>query len=194
MNQKNTNEMVGSLSFQSILTNSIAQIMLFAVLMTLAAQIAIPAKPIPFTLQTLVVVLSGAFLGAKKGAMSQIVYLAIGLTGLPVFALVPELGLGITRLFGPTGGYLLAFPLGAFVVGALTEKYKKYYQVVLAMILGELVVIALGAFYLDLFFIKDFQQTLKIGVAIFSFWLVLKVFAASSLYFAVKKFSEEPKY
>lgn len=192
MIQKN-NSAITTISFQNIVTNSFVQIFFFAALMVIAAQFTIPAKPVPFTLQSLVVLLSGAFLGAKKGAMSQVLYLLIGLTGLPVFATAPELGLGIARLFGPTGGYLLAFPFGAFLTGTLIEKKTNYLTVVLAMIAGELLIIVSGALYLDAFFIKNFEHTLKIGVAIFSVWLFLKVLAASTLFFAVKKYSEEPE-
>lgn len=193
MIQKN-NSAITTLSFQNIVTNSFVRIFFFAALMVVAAQFTIPAKPVPFTLQSLVVLLSGAFLGAKKGAMSQILYLLIGLTGFPVFAIAPELGLGIARLFGPTGGYLLAFPFGAYLTGYIIEKNSSYLAVVLAMIAGELLIIVSGALYLDAFFIKNFEYTLKIGVAIFSVWLLLKVLAASTLFFAVKKYSEEPEY
>ena len=86
----------------------------FSILTAVAAQITIPVEPVPFTLQTLMVLLSGAFLGAKNGAYSQVVYLGLGVLGFPVFAQMPDMTIGFARLFGPTGGYLLSFPVAAF--------------------------------------------------------------------------------
>ncbi len=62
----------------------------FTMLTAIAAQITIPVKPVPFTLQTMMVVLAGAFLGSKKGAYSQVLYLTLGCIGLPVFAQIPD--------------------------------------------------------------------------------------------------------
>src|SRR5207237_7900584 len=88
-------------------------------LVALAAQIAIPlpGTPVPMTLQPLAVLLVGGWLGAGLGAGSLVCYLALGAAGLPVFT---PYGLpGIARLLGPTGGYLLAYPVAAFAVGRL---------------------------------------------------------------------------
>ena len=101
-------------------------ILSFAVLTAIGAQIAIPVQPVPFTFQTMFVVLSGAFLGSKNGAYSQFVYLFLGCIGLPVFAQTPDFSIGIVKLFGPTGGSLLAFPLGAFIPG--TFYLHDFYQ------------------------------------------------------------------
>ena len=88
-----------------------------AALVAIAAQIAIPlpGTPVPMTLQPLAVLLVGGWLGARLGAGSLIFYLALGAAGLPVFT---PYGLpGVARLLGPTGGYLLAYPVAAFAVG-----------------------------------------------------------------------------
>jgi biotin transport system substrate-specific component len=90
-----------------------------AALVAIAAQIAIPlpGTPVPMTLQPLAVLLVGGWLGAGLGAGSLVLYLALGAAGLPVFT---PYGLpGIARLLGPTGGYLLAYPVAAFAVGRL---------------------------------------------------------------------------
>ena len=88
----------------------------FAVATALGAQVWVPLPftPVPMTLQTLFVILAGALLGPRLGAASQLAYLGMGVAGLPVFA---GAGLGIAHLFGPTGGYLLAFPVTAWVAG-----------------------------------------------------------------------------
>ena len=89
----------------------------FAIATAISAKVSLPlpGTPVPFTFQPLVVMLAGAMLGARLGAASQIAYLAAGLAGLPVFAA----GGGAAYLLGPTGGYLMAYPLAAFLVGAL---------------------------------------------------------------------------
>lgn len=95
-----------------------------ALVVALAAQIAIPLPftPVPFTLQPLAVLIVGGLLGARAGAAALVLYLALGLVGLPVFAAG---GSGIGRLMGPTGGYLLAFPVAAAVVGYVSEQWGR---------------------------------------------------------------------
>jgi len=78
-------------------------------------QVILPMTPVPFTFQPLLVVLAGALLGARLGAASQVLYLTAGILGVPAFAF----GGGAAYLLGPTGGYLLAYPLAAAVAGAL---------------------------------------------------------------------------
>ena len=126
---------------QRIAENKFLWVFSFTLLTVVSAQIAIPIKPVPITVQTMAVILSGAFLGAKKGAYSQLISLFLGVIGLPVFAQIPDGALGFTRLFGPTGGYLLAFPIAAFVVGYIVEKHKSYIVVTLAMFLAEIIIL-----------------------------------------------------
>ncbi|HLQ59171.1 MAG TPA: biotin transporter BioY [Gemmatimonadales bacterium] len=91
-------------------------------MVALAAQVSVPlpGTPVPMTLQPMAVLLVGGLLGARLGALSMILYLAMGAAGLPVFTPTVPL-VGIARLFGPTGGYLLAYPIAAFAVGWLTQ-------------------------------------------------------------------------
>jgi biotin transport system substrate-specific component len=93
----------------------------FAAALAAASQVAIPLPntPVPITLQPLVVVLAGLWLGPTAGAMSMVLYLVAGAAGLPVFA--PMGAPGLARLLGPTGGYLLAYPVAAFVAGSLAS-------------------------------------------------------------------------
>lgn len=93
-----------------------ARVALMAALTAVAAQIAIPLPltPVPFTLQVPMVVLSGLLLGSRHGALAQAVYVLLGAIGLPVFAGFKG-GLGI--LLGPTGGYLVSYPLAAAAAG-----------------------------------------------------------------------------
>ena len=97
-------------------------VVLGAALVAAAAQVTgvIPGTPVPFTLQPLAVLIVGGLLGPSLGASSLILYLLLGAAGLPVFT---PIGLpGAARLIGPTGGYLLAYPVAAFAVGRLIGK------------------------------------------------------------------------
>lgn len=118
---------------------------LFAALTAAVSPIKIPLgfTPVPITLQTLMVLLAGALLGANLGALSQFLYVLVGTLGLPVFA---GGGSGFGALFGPSGGYLFGFIAAAYVVGKLVERAKKpsYLQLVIAMLIGSLVVYLFG--------------------------------------------------
>jgi biotin transport system substrate-specific component len=159
----------------------------FSILTAISAQVSIPIKPVPFTLQTMIVLLAGAFLGSKNGAYSQVLYILLGIIGLPVFAHTADGTMGIARLIGPTGGYLLAFPLAAFVVGYLTERSQKYLNVIVSMFAAELIIIFLGTIYLYAAYLHNFVDAVNAGAAIFSIWMVVKVFAAATIYFTVSK-------
>ena len=157
-------------------------ILSFTMLTAVAAQITVPVKPVPFTLQTMIVVLAGAFLGSKKGAYSQMIYLFLGCIGLPVFAQIPDPAIGFARLLGPTGGYLLAFPVGAFLTGLLVEKSKNYFSVVASMFLGEAVILLLGALYLNTLYLHNLSAALIGGAGVFLLWTVVKVFIAAGIF------------
>jgi len=123
--------------------------LLFVTVLTIvAAQVSIPLPftPVPFTLQPMVVLLGGAALGARLGASAQILYLAVGLAGLPVFAASPVLPQGFARLLGPTGGYLMSYPFAAFIAGYLAERHfdRRYLTSVVAMGCGLAMVFAFG--------------------------------------------------
>ncbi|HET9387443.1 MAG TPA: biotin transporter BioY [Gemmatimonadales bacterium] len=102
-------------------------VVLGALVVAAAAQVAIPlpGTPVPMTLQPMAVLLVGGLLGARLGALSLILYLAMGASGLPVFTPSPVLPPGFARLIGPTGGYLLAYPLAAYAVGALLSPGRR---------------------------------------------------------------------
>jgi biotin transport system substrate-specific component len=122
------------------------------VLTIVAAQVSIPLPftPVPFTLQPMVVLLGAAALGSRLGASSQILYLGLGIVGMPVFAASPVLPQGIARLLGPTGGYLMSYPLAAFVAGYLAQRGldRRYLTSVLAMGAGLAIIFACGVLWL----------------------------------------------
>lgn len=101
------------------LATDIALIALGAAATAVSAQLVIPASPVPFTFQTMAVLLVGATLGSVRGALSMLLYLAVGILGVPVFS---DARHGIEVVFGATGGFLLGFVAAAAVIGALAER------------------------------------------------------------------------
>jgi biotin transport system substrate-specific component len=110
----------------------------------------LPFTQVPVTLQHIVVLLGGLVLGARLGVYSQCLYLAAGIAGLPVFAASATLPPGPLRLLGPTGGFLMVYPLAAYVVGSFAELGwgRRWATGVAAMLSGLVVVYAGGAFWL----------------------------------------------
>jgi biotin transport system substrate-specific component len=133
----------------------IASLLFITVLTAAAAQISIPLPftAVPLTLQPMVVLLGALALGSRLGSASQILYLAAGIAGLPVFAASAVLPPGPLRLLGPTGGYLMAYPFAAFLTGYLAERGfdRRYITSVLAMLAGLLVIYTAGVTWLGLF-------------------------------------------
>ena len=121
----------------------------FSLLTALSAQavIPLPFTPVPITGQTCAVLLTGALLGPRLGAMTLALYLLEGGMGLPVFA---HGAAGAARLLGPTGGYLLSYPFAAALVGGLAERGwdRRPATMLAAMLLGSLIVFTMGAGWL----------------------------------------------
>ena len=119
---------------------------LFAALTAAVAPLKIPLgfTPVPITLQTLVVLMSGAMLGPYYGALAMILYVVVGILGLPVFA---GGGSGIGAILGPTGGYLISYFIAAYVIGKVVQMRKKpkFIDYVVAMVAGTIIIYVLGA-------------------------------------------------
>ncbi len=118
-----------------------------SLLIGLCAQIKFfPFGPVPVTGQTFAVLMTGALLGARRGSLAVLAYIAQGVAGLPVFAVVS----GPAALLGPTGGYLVGFAAAACVTGLLAEKGwdRRIGTTVLAMTLGNVVIYAFGLLWL----------------------------------------------
>ena len=178
---KNSN-LIASIS--RVKRSNLFWIITFSTITFLGAQVAIPTQPVPFTLQTMMVLLAGAFLGSKNGAYSQVTYILAGIIGIPVFA---GFSFGFVKLFGPTGGYLLSFPFAAFLVGYILEKKRTDLTVFLSFFFGQLLIILTGAAYLAFFMNGDFSKALFSGALIFSAWDIIKTIAAFSIYKAISK-------
>jgi biotin transport system substrate-specific component len=146
--------LLGSVTAQTDATAALktAAVLFITALTVLAAQISIPLPftVVPFTLQPMVVLLGGAALGARLGLSSQVLYLALGLAGLPVFAASPMLPPGAARLLGPTAGFLFSYPLAAWLTGRLAERRfdRKYLTSLVAMAAGLGVIFTGGVLWL----------------------------------------------
>jgi biotin transport system substrate-specific component len=112
----------------------------------LSAKVQVPFWPVPMTMQTLVVLVLGAALGARLGAASVLLYLAEGAAGLPVFAGTPEKGVGLAYMLGPTGGYLLGFVVAEYLIGLLAERGwdRTIPRMFAAMTAGHLLIFLFG--------------------------------------------------
>lgn len=159
----------------------------FALLTALGAYAAVPlpGTPVPVTLQTMVVILAGALLGPRLGAASQVAYLAVGAAGLPVFS---SGGAGVAWLFGPTGGYLLAFPVAAALTGVLAGRLPEagasgvvralgLARLTGALAVGTAVILVGGAAQLAVL-TGDVERAITLGVMPFLVGGMLKIVGA----------------
>jgi biotin transport system substrate-specific component len=151
---------------------------MFGALTAIGAYIIIPLPPVPITLQTLFLNLAAALLGGPLAALSQIVYILLGIIGLPVFA-GGKSGLGV--LLGPTGGYLAGFVIAAYVVGRLVKLKRNpgFLMTFTAMMAGMLVIYVCGVFQLSLVAKLTFAKAVTVGVTPFLAGDVLKVVLAA---------------
>ncbi len=159
-------------------------VMLFAALTALAAQVEIPLTPVPITMQTAAVLASGALLGARLGAYSQIVYLVAGLF-LPVYS---GGGMGVEKLFGVTGGYLFSFPVAAFVCGLLVNRASSLLIQFSMIFLSSLVTFALGMTWLKVALNLTWEAAFLQGVAPHLLGDVMKCGIVTALVAATRRF------
>ena len=150
----------------------------FALALAAASQVALPLPftPVPITLQPMVVVLAGLMLGPVAGVASMVLYLVAGAVGLPVFA--PMGAPGLARFFGPTGGYLIAYPAAAFVAGALGQRAPNLLGRWLAATAGSAVILLGGVAELTILN-ASLTRALAIGLTPFALLDVVKAFFAA---------------
>ncbi len=172
----------------------IGAVLFVTILTAVAAQISIPLPftPVPFTFQPMVVLLGAAALGPRLGMASQILYLALGFAGAPVFAASPLLPQGAARLLGPTGGYLMAYPFAAFAAGWLAERGfdRRYITAVASMACGLAIVFAGGVLWLTVAMPSlGLSRALAAGFTPFIIPDVLKLLAAATVMPALWRFT-----
>jgi biotin transport system substrate-specific component len=151
---------------------------LFAALTAAGAFISIPLYPVPITLQNLFTLLAGMTLGSVLGGSSQIIYVLLGIIGLPVFA---GFKAGIGVLFGPTGGYLFGFIIASYIIGKIIElkKEKDIFYYFLAGGIGIIIIYISGITQLSLVTGIGIKKALMVGVFPFLPGDILKIIAAS---------------
>ena len=164
-------------------TRNLILVAMFAALTAIGAFIKVPIPYVPFTLQYLFCALAGLILGSRLGALSQIVYVAIGLSGVPVFTE----GGGIGYIFKPTFGYLIGFIVAAYVIGKIRENVKKFtfIKTIFTLLLGLFFIYLFGVVYLYISYNLYLGKNISIYFAFFYGFvvsiagdLVLTVFAA----------------
>lgn len=154
-------------------------------LTAIGAYIIIPFPIVPITLQTLFVYIAGGLLGGYLGALSQIIYLLIGIIGLPVFS-GGKAGFGI--LIGPTGGYLIGFVIAAFIIGKLIKMKEPsgFLWVIFSMIIGTLIIYLFGVIQLSLIAKLDIMKSLSVGVLPFLIGDTLKIIVAAFIVIRIR--------
>lgn len=159
---------------------------MFGAMTALGAYLTIPIQPVPVTLQSLFANLAGALLGGYLGALSQVVYLLLGIIGLPVFA-GGKAGLGV--LLGPTGGYLIGFVIGTYLTGKITELKKKpgFILILLAVLAGNLVIYGLGITQLALVARLSPAKAVAVGAIPFFPGDALKMIAAAAIALKIRE-------
>ena len=136
-------------------TRNMILVALFSALTAIGAYLEIPTQPVPITLQVLFSMYAGVLLGARLGSLSQIIYMFMGLVGLPVFAGGKG---GIGSVFSTSFGYVIGFIFCAFIVGFLTERIKEkkgftgFIKILGATLIGLSAVYIIGVIYLYLIF------------------------------------------
>ncbi len=130
------------------IARDVGLVLIGSLLIAVGAKLTVPLLPVPVTFQGFAVVFVAALLGRRRGTLAALTYLAEGAVGLPVFALPVA---GPAYFFGPTAGYLLAFPIAAWVVGALTERGwdRRFVAAICALAIGQALILAGGFLWLS---------------------------------------------
>ena len=175
------------------LAKDIALVLSFAILTGISAKLKIEIGAVPITMQTFTVLLTGALLGSKRGGISQLTYILMGLTGVSWFSR----GGGIQYILSPTFGYIIGFVFAAYFVGWLCEKGfdRKIKTAILAMLFGNILIYISGLFWLAKF--VGLGKVLSIGVYPFIIGDLLKILLAGLVlpmgWKLIKKIEAEPR-
>ncbi len=168
---------------------------LFAALICIAAYIVIPLpfSPVPITLQTLFVMMAGLLLPFEYAGLTVVIYLLLGIVGLPVFSGGAS---GIGSIVGPTGGYLIGFLVGSMVISMLVKSSKNKFAIsfVSAIVGGIVVVYAFGVIWLAWKTDMGIQKAFVVGALPFLLGDFVKAFVATFVAVPLNKFFEQTGY
>lgn len=161
----------------------VATIIMFAALTAVGARAYIPFLPVPFTMQVYFVILSGVVLGPNKGAMSMVAYILMGVAGVPVFASFPHAGPAV--LIGPTGGYIIAFPLASYLAGKAVRHGNLS---MVRMTIGMLLIYFLGVMRLSIGALSV-EEAIRVGLFPFMIPDIIKLLAVKFTYGGLRRHS-----
>jgi biotin transporter BioY len=177
MNDNNTISLIDVSNTKALLKDAFL-IIGFSFLTGISANLKIETGTVPITMQTFVVLLSGALLGSKRGALSQLTYLFMGLSGVFWFAR----GGGFSYVFSPTFGYIIGFVFSAYAVGLL---FEKRFNAVFSLFIGNFVLYLPGLFWLSFF--VGIERVLSIGFYPFILGDLIKIGLAELILFGIIK-------
>lgn len=156
----------------------LVQVSAAVIAIAILSQIVIPMRPVPFTGQTLGILLTAGLLGRKKGILAVLTYILFGTIGMPFFA---GGDFGLARLAGPTGGYIVGFVASAYIVGFLSDRgfFKSFRSAVICMSAGNLIIYAMGTIWLSRF--TGWENVISAGVLPFIPGDIIKIAIAASM-------------
>lgn len=173
------------MSTQQLKLRSMIITALFAAIIGVLAQLTIPLPLVPITGQTLAIGLAATILGSRYGTLSVLLYLIIGSAGVPVFA---EFSGGISKLIGPTGGFLVGFIPATFIIGFYMEKFGfTFKHAMIANTIGMIITLAFGTAWLKLSAELTWAQALAGGFTPFLIVGLIKAALASWIGITIRK-------
>lgn len=147
-------------------------------------RIPLPFTPVPITLQTFFVLLSGALLGSNLGLFAQLSYITLGVAGVPIFT---GAGSGFPYLFGPTGGYLFGFMLATFWLGSAVKHCRNNLLFTFIIFcVGDFILLSCGVLWLKFIFGYSLSKLLFMGIMPFIPGDLVKAFIAAVIYLKLK--------
>ncbi len=150
---------------------------LMAAVICILGPLSLPIGPVPVSLTNLAIFLTLYVLDTKRGTIAYLIYMLLGLAGLPVFS---GFSGGAAKLFGPTGGYIIGFIPMALICGPVIERYyENKVKCILAMVVGTWVLYLFGTFWLARQAHMTFKEALGVGVLPFIVIDLCKMIAAS---------------
>lgn len=150
---------------------------IFSALTAILAQISLPLpfSPVPVTFQIFAVYIASTILGSKLGTLSQIIYVLLGAIGMPVFA---NFSGGLHSILGPTGGYIISYPIIAFIIGKISEKEQSFVVTVLGLLFSLLVCYSIGVLQLSFITKMTIQKAILVGALPFIPLDIVKIIIA----------------